>query len=286
MLRLKSVDILILGAGWTSQFLIPLLKTSSVSFAATTTTGHDHTVPFKFDPESHDTAPYKHLPSAKTVLVTFPLKGTGQSALLLDLYRSIHGASNFWIQLGSTGIFAAPHWNDCISDYDRENVRAVAEDELRALGGCVLNLAGLYGGAREPWNWVTRVARTKEQVGAKKALHLIHGEDVARGVLGTHHAGSERMAGKRWLLTDLRVYDWWDLIQDWGAGVKERVREKEGLEASEGLEYEKWVGELMLEEGVRSLPRGAETLGRVLDSRAFWDEIGVWPTQGRVGSAK
>jgi hypothetical protein len=48
------------------------------------------------------------------------------------------------------------------------------------------------------------------------------------------------------------------------------------------LEYSKWVGELMLENGVRSLPRSAEGLGRVLDSRAFWEEIAVWPGQGRV----
>jgi hypothetical protein len=31
-------------------------------------------------------------------------------------------------------------------------VRAIAEDELRDLGGCVLNLAGLYGGERDPKN--------------------------------------------------------------------------------------------------------------------------------------
>lgn len=24
------------------------------------------------------------------------------------------------------------------------------------------------------------------------------------------------MGGRRWLVTDLQVYDWWDLIQDWG----------------------------------------------------------------------
>jgi hypothetical protein len=281
MLRLTSVDFLILGAGWTSQFLIPLLKEESISFAATTTTGHDETIPFKFDPDSDDTTPYKHLPSAKTVLVTFPLKGTGQSKLITELYRSVHGAENFWIQLGSTGIFTAEHWNDCTSPYDRENARAIAEDELRGLGGCVLSLAGLYGGQRDPKNWVTRVAKTKEQVKAKLALHLVHGEDVAKAIVGAYR-GRWGMGGKRWLVTDLRVYDWWDLIQDWGAEVQERVSKKDGEEAAKALEYSKWVGELMLENGVRGLPRSAEGLGRVLDSRAFWEEIAVWPGQGRV----
>jgi hypothetical protein len=36
-----------------------------------------------------------------------------------------------------------PHWNDYSSLYDMTNVRAIAEDELRDPGGCVLNLAGL-----------------------------------------------------------------------------------------------------------------------------------------------
>jgi hypothetical protein len=152
MLRLKSVDLLILGAGWTSHFLIPLFKDESISFAATATTGHDLTIPFKFDLGSIDTTPYQQLPSAKTVLVTFPLKGLGQSKLLTSLYRSVHGNANFWIQLGSTGIFTAPHWDNYSSPYDTTDVRAIAEDEPRDLGGCVLNLAGRYGGERDPKN--------------------------------------------------------------------------------------------------------------------------------------
>jgi hypothetical protein len=282
MLRLQSVDLLILGAGWTSQFLIPLLQDESISFAATTTTGHDSTTPFRFDPDSSDTTPYTRLPSAKTVLVTFPLKGPGQSKVLTTLYRSVHGDANFWIQLGSTGIFTAPHWNDCRSPYDTANARAVAEDELRGLGGCVLNLAGLYGGERDPKNWVTRVATTKEQVKAKLAVHLVHGADVARAIVGAYRK-RDQMQGRRWLVTDLRVYDWWDLIQDWGAEVQRRAAGTDGEEkTAEALEYTKWVGELMVEGGVRSLPRGPEVLGRVLDSRAFWESIGHWPGEGRV----
>jgi hypothetical protein len=122
---------------------IPLLKDESISFAAATTTGHDLTIPFKFDPDSTDTTPYQQRPSTKTVLVTFPLKGLGQSKLLTSLFHSVHGNASFWIQLGSTGIFTAPHWNDYSSPYDTTNVCAISEDELRELGGCVLDLTGL-----------------------------------------------------------------------------------------------------------------------------------------------
>lgn len=280
---MEAVSILILGAGWTSQFLIPQLKSSHITYAATTRDGRESTIPFTFDPSSHDSKPYALLPPAETVLVTFPLTGEGQSKQITSLYRKVHGHTNNWIQLGSTGIFSAPYWNDHNSSYNKDAPRAIAEDELLELGGCVLNLAGLYGGERNPKNWVVRVAKSKEEVKWKRALHLIHGEDVGWAVIAVHGNFTK---GKRWLLTDLRVYDWWDLIQVWGADIKNAIAEAEGEKAAQELRYTEWVGELMFEGNVRSLPRSAERLGRVLDSVAFWTTMGLWPCKGRVGMAQ
>ncbi|KKY21463.1 hypothetical protein UCRPC4_g03726 [Phaeomoniella chlamydospora] len=272
-----------------------MLREENISYAATTTTGHDNTIRFKFDAGSSELAPYKNLPSAELVLITFPLRGEGQSKHLVDLYRAVHGNRNHWVQLGSTGIFTATHWNDYTSPYDHSNGRAIAEDELLSLGSgsssgggggtTVLNLAGLYGGSRQPRNWVTRVATTKAQVKAKAALHLIHGNDVAKAIVGVFH-NFENVKGRRWIVTDLRVYDWWDLIGGWAKDVEEKVGKGEDprVSAEEGkeLDYEGWVGELMEEDGLRALPRGAEGLGRVLDSREFWKRVGIWPGEGRV----
>lgn len=272
----EKVDFLILGAGWTSNFLIPLLQTSEVKYAATTTTGHDETIAFRFDPDSDDTTPYKNLPSAKTVLITFPLKGVGQSQRLVELYNKVHptksGDEPRWIQLGSTGIFKAKHWNTNSSPYDEENTRAIAEDELLKLPSpsTVLNLAGLYDHEiRSPKNWVARVAKTKEDVKGKQSLHLIHGADVARGVLAVHQ-NFDKVDGKRWLLTDLFVYDWWSLMLDWGGKL------------ADGMDIREAVWLCMNETDCRALPRGPEELGRVLDSRDFWTAVGTLPDQGRV----
>ena len=140
----------------------------------------------------------------------------------------------------------------------------------------MLNLAGLYGGSRDPRNWLTRVAKSKEQVRGKKAVHLIHGEDVARAVIAVH---GNFTPGKRWLLTDLHVYDWFDLFMEWGGEVEEKTREEgEGEE----LMYRQWVLECMEEEGVKALPRDTSSLGRVLDSRDFWVHFKTWPRRGRV----
>lgn len=269
--------LLILGAGWTSTFLIPQLQAAGIPYAATSTSGHDSTIKFVFDPNSTDPTPYEALPPAHLVLITFPLKGAGQSKLLTDRYIQTHPtAAPRFLQLGSTGIFTAPHWNTCSSPYDASNARAVAEDELLSLGGCVLNLAGLYGGTRHPRSWLVRVATSKEQLRAKKALHVIHGADVAGAVLAVYR---DFTPGKRWLLADLHVYDWWDLFMEWGVAAEEKAK----AEGGEGpLEYRKWVLECMAEEGVRALPRDTTSLGRVLDSRDFWLHFNTWPSRGSI----
>lgn len=264
----REIDLLILGAGWTSTFLIPLLQDERISFAATSTTGRDGTIKFIFDPDSNDPEPYNRLPKAQTILVTFPLKGRGQSTQIHELYRKTHAAmvSN-WIQLGSTGIYTESQWTDRSSPYEKDNARALAEDELIYMGGVVLNLAGLWGGSRDPRNWVTRVAKSRAELKTKKALHLIHGEDVARAIVAVHRRFSP---GERWIVTDLCVYDWYDLVYKWADWVQRKNPERD-------LPYREWVMQLMRDEEVRALPRSPEVLGRCLDSREFWIEMRVLP---------
>ncbi|KAH7027379.1 uncharacterized protein B0I36DRAFT_364589 [Microdochium trichocladiopsis] len=289
-----KVDLLVLGAGWTSTFLLPLLKSEGIKHAATTTTGHDGTIAFKFDPESSDPRPFSKLSNATTILITFPLKGKGPSERLVKLYldtRKDDGAAQSgtrtrpqFIQLGVTSVWPAPTWQDSSSPYDTENPRAIAEDELMAIpeiDAAVLSLAGLYGAQRQPRNWVDRVIKSKEDLRAKGALHVIHGEDVSRAVVALHRNFTK---SQRWLLCDMHVYDWWDLVQDWAVADVAPARAAEL--SAEQVETQrvrlKWVGELMVEEGVRALPRDASAVGRALDGRAFWNKMGIWPSQGRI----
>ena len=217
---MQEADVLILGAGWTAGFLIPQLQKESITYAATTTSGRDNTIPFKFDPDSGSIEPYKSLPSARTVLVTFPLKGHGQSKTIVGLYRAAHGANNHWIQLGATSIYnTLPNdWSDDDAPYDKEDTRAIAEDELMSEHGCVLNLSGLYGGERVPSKWLPRLAKSKEDVKKRGAVHFVHGEDVARAIVATHRKFTP---GKRWIVSDMRVYDWYDLIMSFSASTED-----------------------------------------------------------------
>jgi len=312
---MEDLDLLILGAGWTATFLIPLLQQRNISFEATTTSGRPvagrPTIPFKFDPTDPDHTAIAALPRARTLLITFPLYGPGPSAALHAAYTTTHqsGAPTTtpsrtpfrFIQLGSTGIWqrkggqtlplSNPNpdgspWLTRHSPFDTANPRAIAEDELLRLGGCVLNLSGLWGGARDPRAWVGRVAKTKDEVRAKKSLHLIHGVDVARAVaamVGCNGATwEEHGEGQRWMLTDGFVYDWWALLAGW---AEVRQEGEEGVEGGEVVpsQQARWVGELMAEgEGVRGLPRQMEVLGRCYDSREFWRVFGLVPLKARV----
>ncbi|KAL2059738.1 hypothetical protein VTL71DRAFT_10230 [Oculimacula yallundae] len=293
----KEVEILILGAGWTSTFLIPILKAQKISHADTTTTGRDGTLKFKFSlptkdddeqNESNHLASYKALPTAKTVLIVFPLKGADETNYLVETYLKTRpsSASNLdsksaFIQLGSTGIWTIPKqptWVTRHSPYNTTNARAQAEDALLALGGCVLDLAGLWGGERNARNWIDRVAATREVLATKKSLHMIHGLDVARGIVAVHGKW-EKARGERFMLTDLMVYDWWALILGFAGELDVENSNHERAE-----KQIKWIGELMQEQNVRALPRDMESLGRCYDSREFWNTFGIMPTRSRLSS--
>lgn len=351
------VDILILGAGWSSQFLRSLCNERGITYAATTRSGRESTIKFDLDPNSDSHEPYYALPKARVVLITFPIIVKGPSERLVKLYAETHpldgdlnskdGEKTKFIQFGTTGMWdvstcllefvdflcccwpficASTLWNwqgarlnldnsqKRAQDlwYDRHSPftstpRAEVEDELLALSPgfptTVLNLAGLWGGSRSPKNWVGRVAGTKEGLKNKVriislrygyhhhyifkwadfrlsflghsqgSLHVIHGIDVARAVLAVCR-GFEKAKGQRWLLTDNRVYDWWDLASAWGTPPVQfsEVDSDKGPQAG-------WVRELMDECGVRALPRDVQQLGRVLDSREFWTTFGITPVK-------
>ena len=104
---------------------------------------------------------------------------------------------------------------------------------------------------------------------------MVHGTDVARALLAVH-ADFARAAGQRFILTDTRVYDWWDLAAAWGEnGIAGPGHAPEGPQPA-------WVRELMDEEGVRALPRDTGRLGRLMDGRDFWRVFGLSPARARL----
>ena len=197
-------------------------------------------------------------------------------------------------------------WADRHSPFNPANDRANTESELLALSPStpttVLHLCGLWGGDRLARHWVGKIAPTKEALRNKVGLvspshreprteltrhsdqggiHMIHGLDVSRAILAVHRK-FEPATGQRWLVTDQRIYDWWDLASAWGE-TKSREKHPDQDTADDGRGPQpRWVKELMAEQGVRILPRNIEALGRALDSREFWSTFGLEPVKARL----
>lgn len=284
---------LVLGAGWTSQFLVPLFQQENLSYALTTRTGAPkdccigkyeaaEILPFEFIAESEDEKQYAHLPAAHYVIVTFKLEGADATKKLIDTYEGTHrGLEPRWILLGSTGMYEGNGLHDYKSDY-KHTPRTDAEDYLlqeKKDNGAVLCLAGLWGDQRIPSGWVKRVASTKEKLKQKTSLHLIHGEDVARACA----AMIRNFEPGRWIVTDKEVYDWWALVDGWADDLEKQA---EVEEPTQRPEYKKWIAELIQEGGITALPRDHARLGRVLDSQRFWEVVGIQPKTLLIGQGQ
>jgi hypothetical protein len=284
-LTMQQVDLLILGAGWTSSFLIPLLKERNFTFAATTTDGRSvegsDTIKWRFESDGKNGSKLGSLPLA------FPLTSAEQTDFLVNSYldgHSKHRDHVGFIQLGSTGIWQIPQstiWVSRKSPYNHSMPRAIAEDALLKHDGCVLNLAGLWGGPRDPSDWVGRVAKTKEDVKGKKSLHLVHGLDVSRAIISVIKDW-KTAKGQRWMLTDGFVYDWWALFAGWADKKKQGDAGAAGDKVDDmPSDQARWVYELMAEEKVWALPRSMNVLGRAYYSD-FWTTFGLAPLKARV----
>ncbi|GAA96389.1 uncharacterized protein L969DRAFT_95719 [Mixia osmundae IAM 14324] len=339
-----TVDILLLGSGWTSTFLMPLLDERKLTYAYTTKDGRDGSIKFSFESsktealsaeQTGDLEQFERLPAAQTIVIIFPLYGPGASTRLVKNYLATHPTARpLFVQLGSTGIYdggptmqhnastvgsddgAAWRAQDPIryidrhSTYNTTNPRAVAEDELLSLSPTlqsqekddeksrsvkasttVLNLSGLWGGPRSIRAYVGRIAPTKEALSAKGSIHMLHGLDLARAIVAVSLPDARATTqGQRWIVSDTRCYDWWELASAWGLNGDDRsafpknaskALQRTEKAAATGHQAE-WVVELMAEQKVFVLPRGPERLHRIMSSLEFWSAFGLAPIKARL----
>ena len=263
-LTATETQLLIIGQGFIGAYVHDLLTSKQIPTVSTSTTGRNGTIKFVFDPLASDASQFEALPNTYTILVTFPIKQAQGVLNFIRLYQQTHpGASQPKIVLlGSTSAWKegiVDRHSPCDATYDRLD----AENVVLQHGGVVLNLAGLWGGKRQPMNWVERVAKSKEMLAAKTSLHLIHGYDVARVVLALL---TEFTPGERWVLTDLHVYDWLELCLSWGVYLDTSG----DIVASDQA---KWVNEIITEKNIASLPRPQSQLGRIVSSTETWSRF-------------
>lgn len=269
------VDLLILGLGWQGSYIKNYWENQlGKRVASTTRDGRLQSIKWAFDPSlAQNIEFWKVLPVAKSVIITFPLPSEESGSLIINMYSALvksasHATAPSFILLGSTrafhGVVGNP-WCNRKGPMNSADARIKAEDWFLRSGGVVLNLSGLWGGERQPKNWIAdKIAPTKDALAIKKSVHLIHGLDVARL---TYAVTQDMTPGQRWLVTDLRVYDWWDLILN--------IDEGDGSETRRA-----WILELIAGSKSRSTPRNIDLeMERAIDSKETWLRFNMLPNQ-------
>jgi hypothetical protein len=211
----SSVSILLLGSGWTSQFVIPALKARSIPFAYTKRAPRSidvDAVAFEAAREgSQKMSAFQALPRAQMVVIVFPLISGKFVEDIVNTYEKAKGCSPAWLALGSTSA-----WPKGISTSSspilETNTRAASEAHLLSMHSgssrptAVLNLSGLYGSTRNPANFAKKVGETIDKLEEKTSLHLVHGKDVASAIIGMwdvlqDSTTKDKLWGRRWIVT-------------------------------------------------------------------------------------
>ncbi|KAJ2060082.1 hypothetical protein GGI17_004019 [Coemansia sp. S146] len=278
-------SILVLGQGFVGKYLVDLLEARGIDYASTTTSGRDGTIKWCITDDVHNST----LPAAESIVVTFPLQGEVEAKRLITGYlhnhRKVHGDTYnpFWVYLGSTRPFKeTPSTCHTRPDLVAGGPRVEAEEYIiNTCGGCVLNLAGLWGGDRVPEKWA-RFYGDKDKLRNRlkdRSLHLIHGADVARAIdaIVSNRDKASQFSG-RWLVSDEMVYD--------------------ALQIFIGAEHiQGFLGELLGEAEVREMlnadklddiEMGSSAVTKRIDASHFWSRLQLKPkylyTVGQPGA--
>lgn len=211
----SHVSILLLGSGWTSQFLLPALKTSEITYAYTKrppTSSDVGAIPFEAakEGEQQNSSAFQSLPRADMVVIIFPLTSDKLIDGIVGTYEKVKECQPAWLALGSTSAWSKG-FSTSSTPILETNTRAMSESHLLFYNNkdrktAVLNLSGLYGGTRDPSNFAKKVGETMEKLEEKTSLHLVHGRDVAQAIIGMWEALKDprrldAVWGKRWIVT-------------------------------------------------------------------------------------
>jgi len=205
-----NTPIVILGAGYTGQFLMTALSATSRCFLATSRTPqhHLHHVPqgqrLHFD-LAHP-ATWSRLPAQAALLWCFP---AAPLELVQQFAISANLSAHRLVVLGSTSAYDVaesneypPPWTDETAAIDPSTPRVQGEEFLRKeCGAIVLRVAGMYGPGRNPIDWIKN-----GRVGpSRKYVNLIHVEDLAAVCLAALERGSP---GEVYNVSDGRPRTW------------------------------------------------------------------------------
>ena len=168
---MHKVDSLILGYGYTTRFLEPLLRAQNFggTVGITSRSKKDFII---FDLDRPST--WDNLPSSEFTYWTFPPSPTDRVIEFIKKKKSQLGRL---VVVGSTSAFTCYKADEEIDEFSNFNLsldRARAESFLKNSGAILVMSSGIYGPNRNPVDWIK-----KNYVGkSKKFVNMIHIEDL------------------------------------------------------------------------------------------------------------
>ncbi|MGQ0694349.1 MAG: hypothetical protein ACT4OL_02085 [Nitrospiraceae bacterium] len=190
-----SKSLVILGAGYTARYLLPLASHRYAHVLATSRVPEkhlSHITPnrrIRFDLTQQDT--WKNIPTETDLLWCFPavpLHLVQEFSATLDspLRRLVVLGSTSAYDIGSSREYPPP-WIDESAPINLTKPRVQGEEFLRInCGAMVLRVAGIYGPGRNPLDWIG-----SGRVGpSRKYVNLIHVDDLAAICLASLRQGA------------------------------------------------------------------------------------------------
>lgn len=182
---MRQQSLIILGAGYTASFLLPLAHQRYAQVFATSRNPDRHLAylppeqRLRFDLTEPDT--WRNIPNETDLVWCFP-------AVPLELVQkfsdTVSLSTRRLVVLGSTSAYDVgsstdypPPWCDETSPIDLSKPRVQGEEYLQLhCRAIVLRVAGIYGPNRNPIDWI-KTGRIRP---SRKYVNLIHVEDLAR----------------------------------------------------------------------------------------------------------
>lgn len=216
--------LIILGAGYTARFVLPLAEHRYAHVLATSREPDKHlsnvTPDRRVRFDLHDRTTWNQISPDNDLLWCFPAEPL---ELVQDFAKGLGLRSSRLVVLGSTSAYDVPTqatdypppWTDETAPINLGKSRVQGEEWLRKNhGATVLRVAGIYGPGRSPTDWIR-----KERVGpSRKYVNLIHVEDLSticltaleRGVPGEAYNVSDGTP-RTWTEICRRAQDRWGI---------------------------------------------------------------------------
>lgn len=196
---------LILGSGYTAQYLKPLIlsKTKDCKVFETSRSNSSHILFDLSDPTT-----WGNIPKVDGTYWLFPASPEDVVQSFLKEFREKLGKL---VVVGSTSRFSVTKDHEEVNEAwvaDNSMDRVKGEEYIRSQKGIVVCASGIYGPNRNPKSWVEKGYVAPSD----KYLNLIHVEDLSQILIAAMDRGDE---GLTYIASDNNPNTWNNLISFW-----------------------------------------------------------------------